>query len=568
MNIKQYLSPFRMQCILAIFCKVLEAIFELIVPLLVASLIDIGIRQQNSSYLIQMVIYLVVLSCFGLTFSIICQFYASRISQGVGTNLRNQLFHHILSFSFDEVNQTGASSLILKMTQDIAQIQLAIAMFIRLAFRLPFLLCGALLLACILDFTMTITIFCTMLILLLIFFILMKLSLPFYSLIQNLSEQLSRLCAESLKGISVIHIFAQEKPTFDHFQHTALSLKKKEITFATLSSLLHPCTSFFSNLCIMILLQQGAIRIEQGKLTQGNMIAFWNYMTQILLALLIFAQLVVIFSKAIGSMKRIQDTFHLPVQNIPIQKPEISIQSDLNAPLFTLQDVCFRYPKNSLDLFHHLNCVLPKQSKIAIVGGLGSGKSTFIHLLSQLFTSTSGDIFFQGINLKDYPLFQYKKAISVVPQKAVLFQGTIRDNLSFRKDNPSDQELWKALEIAQAKDFITQLPDKLDSQVTQEGKNFSGGQRQRLCIARSLVGDFDVLILDDSFSALDNITARQLKLALTEHYPQKSLLIISQKVQWIQDSDLILVFHSGKIIAQGTHKELLKYCEIYQDLCD
>ena len=564
--LKPYLKDYKFQLIVGPLCKLLEAIFELIVPLVMASIIDVGVANKDTDYVIKMGIVMVLLGVVGLLSALVCQYNASVASQGCGTKIRNALLKHINTLSHKELDELGTPSLITRMTNDINQVQSAVAMLIRLVIRAPFLVMGALVMSVIINWQLSIIFFVSAFLIALVLYLVMSKSVPFFKAIQKKLDKVSLESIQNLSGNRVIRAFSKQNQEQKNFEETSEDLSKTCIRVSKLSALLSPVTFVITNLAIVLIVWFGSKGANNGIIMSGDIIALVNYMTQILLAMVVVANLVVLFTKASASAGRINQVFE--TKSSVIEKENAVINPDKNAPKIEFKNVSFSYntEKDKLSL-NDVSFKINKGDTVGIIGGTGSSKTTLINLIPRFYDVTDGEILVENVNVKDYPFKTLRKQIGIVPQQSVLFSGTIRDNLKWQNKSATDEEILKALSIAQAKDFVMEKPLGLDTMVTQGGKNFSGGQRQRLCIARAIVSMPEILILDDSFSALDFATASALRKALKEETENMTVIIVSQRCSTIKNSDLILVLEEGSIAGKGTHKELFENCRLYKEIC-
>lgn len=559
-----YLKNYKKEVIIGPIFKLLEAIFELMVPLVMAKIIDIGVKNSDYNYVIKAGIALLVLGFLGLFCALVCQYSAAKASQGFGTDLRNDLFSHINSLSHSEIDIIGTSSLITRLTNDVNQLQLAVAMFIRLAFRAPFIIIGSAVMAMTLDLKLSIVfLFAIPLISLTLFWVMSK-SIPFYSNIQKKLDKISLITEENLEGARVIKAFSKEENEKKRFIDASDDYTIASINVSKISALLNPLTSIIMNFAIVAILWYGGYRVNIGALTQGQIIAFVNYMTQISLTLVVFANLVVIFTKAFASGERVYEILEI---NSSITDKNIKISPVSNALKVEFKNVSFSYKGSNKNSLSNANIKVNTGETIGIIGGTGSGKSTLINLIPRFYEATEGEVLIDGVNVKDYNLNSLRDKIGIVPQKAALFSGTLRENMTLGNKNASDEEIKKAFDIAQASEFVSSLSKGLDTVILQGGKNLSGGQKQRLTIARALVKNPEILILDDSASALDFATDAKLRKAIKEETKNMTVFIISQRATSIKNADKIIVLDNGNIVGIGSHSELLKNCTVYKEIC-
>lgn len=554
-----------MQVILGPAFKLIEAIFELIVPLVMAQMIDVGIKNNDTGYVWKMGIILVLLGVFGLGFTLICQYMASKASQGFGTILRRELFHHINTLSHSELDELGTSSLITRLTSDVNQLQVAVAMLIRLVVRAPFLVIGATIMAFTIDVKLALIFVIVIPLVALVMWLVTTRTIPFYKNIQKKLDKTSLITRENLGGARAVRAFAKQDYEQKRFADNADDIEKTAVRAGKISALLSPLNAVILNLAIVAIIWFGGFSVNAGDLTQGEVIALVNYLNQILLALVVVANLVVIFTKSAASAARVNEVLETTPSVTEAEAEEIT--SNENAPAVKFDNVFLSYHENSDYALEDVSFTVKKGQTIGIIGGTGSGKSSLINLIPRFYDATKGSVEINGIDIKKYPLNELRKMIGIVPQKAVLFSGTLRDNMKFGGEDISDEEIHKALEIAQATDFADKLPDGLDSIILQGGKNLSGGQKQRLTIARALACSPSILILDDSASALDFATDSKLRTAIKENCSDMTVFIISQRANTVKDADNIVVLNDGRIEGIGTHKELLRSCEEYCQIC-
>lgn len=558
----RYAKDYRKQIILGPFFKFLEAVFELILPLFMARLVDEGIAQRDQGKVIEMAVAMLGLSIVGLLCALICQYYASIASQGFGTVLRNRLMEKINSFSHNELNRFGTDTLITRMTNDINQMQGALAMLIRLVVRAPFLSIGSVIMSFYIDWQMGIIFLILLPLFCLILFLIIHYSVPLYKVIQQKLDQLNQLVTQNLSGVRVIRAFARTKTETDHFNEETEDISRLNQRVANISALLSPSTTLIMNAGVVALLYFGGFKVNVGNLEQGQVLALINYMNQMLLALIVVSNLVVLFTRAAASAARLNEVF---ATETTLEDTGTIAQPDEQAPLIDFQAVDFRYTEKSGLALQDITFTLQENKILGITGATGSGKSTLISLIPRFYDASKGTVRFAGSDVKDWHLNNLRSEIALVPQTAVLFSGTIRENLHWGKADATDEECWQALATAQASEFVETLPKGLDTPILENGKNFSGGQRQRLTIARALIRKPKLLILDDSLSALDYQTDLDLRQALKRDL-DCGVIIISQRLRSIQDAETILLMDNGKIAAQGPHETLLRESKLYQEL--
>ena len=567
LKLAKYLKGYRFMTVAGPLFKLVEAVFELIIPLVVAYIVDTAIpagQTGNFKGLIVGGVIILALGVLGLAFALTAQFFASRASLGFGTNLRRDLYAHINSFSYAELDKFSTASLITRLTADVNQAQQAVAMFIRLVLRAPFIATGAVVMAMLIDVKLSSIFVIAALLIALALFLIMRFTIPSYKGVQDKLDDVTRLTRENLSGARVVRAFDAEEREKTVFGNASESLAKASIKVSSVSALLNPLTYSVLNVAVIALLYFGGKTVYYGNLTQGEIIALVNYMTQILNALIVFANLLVTFTKASASAARINEVFDVS----PSMREGAGAIPDKTAPAVSLENVSFTYSGASSPSVENVNLIIPRGAVVGILGGTGSGKSTLVNLIARLYDVTDGAVKIFGNDVRDYENAQLRSTFGVVPQKAVLFQGSVRDNVKWGNENASDEEIIKALKISQSYDFVFAKKNGLDEEISQGGKNLSGGQRQRLTIARALVSEPDILILDDSSSALDFATDAKLRKSLDELRKSEGLTLIavSQRASSVMYSDIIVVMDDGKIEAVGSHDELMKSSQIYREI--
>ena len=550
------------------FFKLIEAVFELITPLVVAWVIDTAIpegQQGDYTALITGGVIIIALGVFGLAFSLTAQFFASRASLGFGTNLRRELYAHVNTFSYRELDLFSTPSLITRLTADIDQTQQAVAMFIRLVTRAPFIIVGSIVMAMIIDLNLSLIFLAVAVVVGAILFIILTTTMPKYKEVQSKLDTVTLYTRENLSGARVVRAFGAEEREKRTFNAAADSLSRASIRVGALSALLNPLTYAVLNVAIIALLFFGGKQVYYGNLTQGEVIALVNYMMQILNALVVFANLLVIFTKASASAARINEVFDVK-SSMTEGKGAVPRE---NEPAIEFKDVTFYYANSPSPSLSNINLTVTKGASIGVLGGTGSGKSTLVSLIPRLYDVTEGEVRVFGVNVKEYSGAQIGSIISMAPQKAVLFSGTVRDNMLWGKADATDEEIQNALTVSQSAEFVNAFPEKLDKQILQGGKNLSGGQRQRLTVARALVSNPEILILDDSSSALDFATDAKLRKALSSMREKTGLttVTVSQRATTVRHCDLIVVMDEGRIAGVGTHEQLFETCEVYREIC-
>ncbi len=563
----KYLKGYKFKTVCGPLFKLIEAVFELITPLVVAWVIDQAIprgKEGDYSGLITGGGIILALGVFGLGFALVAQFFASRASMGFGTNLRRELYKHINSFSYAELDKFSTASLITRLTSDVNQAQTAVAMFIRLVLRSPFIIVGAIIMTIFINAKMSLIFVGATLILGAVLFIIMKTTMPRYKLVQSKLDEVSLKTYENLSGARVVRAFAAEPREKAAFDAASDVLAKTSIKVSAISALLNPLTYAVLNIGIILVLYFGGKSVYAGDLTQGEIIALVNYMTQILNAMVVFANLIVIFTKASASAARINEIFAV--------KPTLfegdGATPDFSASAVQINDLSFSYLESSSLSLENINLTINRGTNVGVLGGTGSGKTTLVNLITRLYDATSGSVKIFGNDVKNYTGEELFSIFNVAPQKAVLFAGSIRENIQWGAPDASDEQITDALKSALAYDFVFNSKGGLDAKVAQGGKNFSGGQRQRLTIARALVSSPEILILDDSSSALDFATDAALRHELEKLRREKKMttITISQRATTLSHCDFIIVMDDGKIAGLGTHDELIKTCDVYREI--
>ena len=558
-----YLKDYKIESVLAPLFKMLEALFELFVPIVMARVIDVGIPLGDRNYVIRMCLIMILLGLIGLICSITAQYFSAKAACGFAAKLRHSLFEHIQSLSFTEMDTIGTSTLITRMTSDINQVQNGVNMFLRLFMRSPFIVVGAMVAAFIIDVRSAIIFAVAIPLLSVIVFIIMYVSIPLYKKVQSRLDTVLGITRENLTGVRVIRAFHKEEGEIERFEEANESLSSLQIFVGKISALMNPATYAVVNLSIVAIIWVGGIRVNTGAISQGEVVALINYMSQILVELIKLANLIVLINKAIACGNRVQSVFE--ISSSMSESPDQSIDTETdNAVEF--KDVSLRYGSSETDSLSEITFSAKKGETIGIIGGTGSGKSSIVNMIPRFYDAFSGEVLVDGKNVKDYSIKALRGKIGVVPQKAVLFNGTIRENLLWGNENASDEDIYEALKISQAIDVVEGRRKGLDSEVAQGGKNFSGGQRQRLTIARALVRKPEILILDDSASALDFATDAALRKAIREMENSPTVFIVSQRASSIQYADKIIVLDDGRIAGIGSHDSLLESCGVYQEI--
>lgn len=561
-----YLKNYKKESVLAPLFKLLEASFELVVPLVVAAIVDQGIGGNDLSYVYRMGGMMILLGIVGLIAAVTAQYFSAKAAVGVATELRSALFRHIQSLSYTEIDTVGASTLITRLTSDVNQIQSGVNMTLRLLLRSPFIVFGAMFMAFTVDVKCALIFLGVIPLLSLVVFGIMFLTMPMYQRVQKYLDKVLELTRENLTGIRVIRAFHKEKEESAAFKKKNEELTGMQLAVGKISGLMNPLTYVIINLGLVLLIYTGALQVDMGELSQGQVIALINYISQILVELIKLANLIVTLTKAFSCAERISHIFE--IQSSMEDFGTTEIKSEKEIPILEFQQVGFRYANAGAESLSNVSFTVNQGETVGVIGGTGSGKSTLINLIPRFYDATSGTVFYHGRPIREYKIEDLRKRIGVVPQKAVLFKGTIRSNLLWGNDSASEEEMEEALAVSQAKEFVEKLDQSLDAPVAQGGKNFSGGQRQRLTIARAMVRKPEILILDDSTSALDYATDAKLRKELKKRKDTMTTFIVSQRTSSIQYADKIIVLEDGKIVGLGTHEELLESCGVYQEIYD
>ncbi|KHL96627.1 ATP-binding protein [Paenibacillus sp. IHB B 3415] len=566
-KIAVFLKPYRKEVIIGPIFKLLEAILELLLPTIVALIINNGIGRQDSAYVYRMGSLMVLMAILGFGCSMICQYYAARASQGFGTSLRNKMFKHISSLSYAELDIIGTPSLINRITNDVNQLQLAVAMLIRLVIRAPFICIGAIIMSMILDFRLSLILIAATPVFGVILYFIITRSSPLYRKYQAKLDRLALVLSENLSGIRVIRAFAESRREKQRFNEASEDLTQTAIRVGRISAWLGPMTTLVVNAAIIAILWAGGIHIDAGRLSQGEIIAFINYVTQILLALIVVSNLVILFTKASSSANRVNEVLAMTASVAEVAADAPAAKRDDSLPAISFRNVSFGYNTTGELALENITVDIHRGETVGLIGSTGSGKSTFVNLIPRFYDAVEGEILVEGVNVRQYRLEQLRRRIGIVPQKAMLFTGSIADNIRWGKASATREEILSAAAVAQAEEFIAKLPEGLDTLVARGGHNLSGGQKQRLTIARAVVGRPPILILDDSSSALDFATDAALRRALNENSGDRTVLLVSQRVSTVRQADQIIVFDEGRIAGIGSHEELLESCGVYQEIC-
>ncbi|MCH4280749.1 ABC transporter ATP-binding protein/permease [Mediterraneibacter sp. NSJ-151] len=567
-NLLIYLKDYKKESIIGPLFKLLEATFELIVPVIMAHIIDIGIKNQDTLYIWKMGAVLVIFGILGLTCSLLAQYFAAKAAVGFGTALRHDLFWHIENLSHAEVDKAGSSTLVVRMTSDVNQVQSGVNLVLRLFLRSPFIVVGALVMAFTINWKAAMVFVVTVPLLAFVIYGIMVITIPLYKRVQRELDEVLLTTRENLTGVRVIRAFRTQKLERETFEHKSDVLMAIQMHVGKISASLNPLTYIIVNAGIIAVIWFGGIQVNVGDMTQGEVIALVNYMTQTLLALVALANLIITFTKAMASAGRINEVFAMKPGIVDGNEKESAVQQTGEPKTaVSMEDVTFYYQKSKEPALEHISFTAKKGETIGIIGGTGSGKSTLVSLIPRFYDVTEGRVFVNGKDVREYKVENLRSKVGMVPQKAVLFHGTIRDNMKMGREDASDEEIFEALKTAQALEIVENKPGKLDTVLSEGGKNLSGGQRQRLTIARALVRNPEVLILDDSASALDFATDANLRKAIAEDTNDMTVFIVSQRAASIMHADKIIVLDDGQMVGYGTHQELLKQCEVYQEIC-
>ena len=567
-RLMMYLKDYKKESILAPLFKLLEAFFELLVPLVMANIIDYGISNRNMGYIGKMGLLLLLLGVVGLASSITAQFFAAKAAVGFSTKLRQALFDHIEDLSFTDIDKAGTSTMITRMTSDVNQVQSGINMTLRLFLRSPIIVFGAMIMAFTIDVKCALIFVVAIPLLSVVVFGIILSTIPMYKKVQSKLDQVLGITRENLTGVRVIRAFHQEAKEADRFRENNEALSAMQIFVGKISACMNPVTYIIVNGAIIALIYTGAVQVNIGNLSQGEVVAIINYMNQILVELVKLANLIVTMTKALACAERVASVFDIGADAayVEAQDQKLADKVDKSAPFLDFKHVSLTYQGAGAPTLQDMNFTVNRGDTVGIIGGTGSGKTSLVNLIPGFYPATEGEILLEGRDIRTMSDEELRGRIGVVPQKAVLFKGTIRSNLQWGKPDATEEEMWKALELAQASEVVDGKPGKLDATVAQNGKNFSGGQRQRLTIARALVRNPEILILDDSASALDYATDAKLRAAIRTLEDKTTTFIVSQRASTIRHADKIIVLDDGEIAGMGTHDELLKDCTVYQEI--
>ncbi|MFW2490313.1 ABC transporter ATP-binding protein [Clostridium chromiireducens] len=566
-NLFRFAKPYKKQVILGPIFKLLEAIFEISIPTIMILITDKGIGTGDVKYIFEVGLIMLLMAILGVVSSFTCQYFASIASQGFGTTLRNEMFKKIGTFSYNEIDDFGTPSLINRVTNDVNQLQLGLAMLIRLAIRVPFLCIGGIVMAMYLDLKLSLIMYLSIPFFAFAIYLIMSKSLPLYKVVQKKLDKLALILRENLSGVRVIRAFARVEGEKVRFKESNEELASTAIHVGKISVLMNPVTSIIMNFALMAVIWFGGIRVNEGAMTTGKVIAYINYINMVLSALIVLANLIVTFTKAAASAARVNEVLNTEASIKYSGNSTFSKNNDKNMPILKFDNVSFSYKDSKEDAITNISFEIKRGQMVGIIGGTGSGKTTLVNLIPRLYDTTKGSILINGINVKDLNKKELDDNIGLVPQKAVLFSGTVAENIRWGSQNATMDEVKKAAKIGMAADFVEKMPEKYDTYISQGGVNFSGGQKQRLTIARALVKNPEILIMDDSLSALDYATDAALREALKENSQGTTVMMVTQRISTIKDADLIIVLDDGKLAGVGTHEELLKESEVYKEIC-
>ena len=558
-RILKFMKGYGKECVLGPLFKLLEATFELFIPLVVAAIVDTGIANKDQGYIVRMCLVMISLGVIGLICAITAQFFAAKAAVGFAARLRHAVMEHILGFSYTTIDKVGASTMVTRMTSDINQVQNAVNLTLRLLLRSPFVVFGAMIMAFTIDFQAALVFVGLIPVLCLVVFGIMLITMPMYKRVQGKLDGVTSATRQNLTGVRVLRAFCMEEQQTDAFKKRIDELMVGQLRAGRISALMNPITFVLVNLAVVVLIHVGAIRVESGILTQGMVIALYNYMTQILVELIKMANLIITMTKGVACGNRIADVLDTP------QEESQSKQLELRGKV-EFAGVSATYAGAAAPSLENISFIAQPGQTVGVIGGTGSGKTTLVELIPGFYTASAGKVLLDGQDVSEIDTVTLREQIGIVPQKAVLFKGTIRENLLWGRGDASDEELWQALELAQAKEVVESKEGGLDAPVEQGGTNFSGGQRQRLTIARALVRKPGILILDDSASALDYATDAKLRIAIRSMENAPTTFIVSQRAASVRYADVILVLDDGQLVDSGTHDELLARCNVYQEI--
>ena len=559
-----FLKPYKLQLAIGPFFKLTEAVFELLIPTLMAMIIDNGVNASNQGYVIKMGVVMLAIATFGVLSALVCQYSASVASQGFGTDVRNAMYKKIESFAFADLDKFGTSSLINRITGDVNQLQQAVAMLIRLVIRAPFLCVGGLVMAMLIDIKLSVIFMIVIPLFVFVLFLVMFKAVPLYKSVQKKLDGITLVLRENLSGVRVIRAFAGREREKERFSEANTDFSNTAIHVGKIAALTNPATTIIMNFAVIAVIKIGGIRVNTGNLSQGEIIAFINYLTQILNAMIVVANLVILYTKAYTSAGRVSEVLNYTPS---LEGGKKEIEPVKGAPCIEFKNVTMTYPSSSVPSLEDITFSINNGETIGIIGGTGSGKSTLVSLIPRFYDVSEGEVRINGVNVKEYPQKQLRQEIAIVQQRANLFTGTIAHNLRMGKADATEADMDRACALAQASEFVDRLPERYETEISQSGNNLSGGQKQRITIARALIKGAPLLIMDDSASALDFATDAKLRRAIKEDTAHQTVIIVSQRVNTVKDTDRIIVLDDGKIVGIGTHKDLLETCEVYKEIC-
>ena len=560
-RILKYMRGYGKECVLGPLFKLLEASFELMIPLVVAQIVDVGIKNGDTGYIVKMCLVMVLLGIVGLASAVTAQYFAAKAAVGFAARLRSALMQKLLGLSYTQIDQIGTSTMVTRMTSDVNQVQNGVNLTLRLLLRSPFVVFGAMIMAFTIDFEGALVFAGVIPVLCVVVFGIMLITMPMYKKVQSRLDAVTSATRQNLTGVRVLRAFCKERAEIEDFEDRTQTLTASQLSAGRISAIMNPLTFAIINLAVVLLVHVGAIKVHSGLLTQGMVIALYNYMSQILVELIKMANLIITITKAIACGNRIGSILELDTSADKRGAEEPAISGGVE-----FQDVCVKYAGASADSLEHISFRAAPGQTVGIIGGTGAGKTTLVNLIPRLYKAGSGQVLIDGVNVDEMDPKLLRSQIGIVPQKAVLFRGTIRDNLRWGREDATDDELWQALEVAQAREVVKDKTGELDAMIEQGGTNLSGGQRQRLTIARALVRQPKILIMDDSASALDYATDARLRMAIRGMKNPPTTFIVSQRAASVRFADVILVLDDGELAGRGTHEELLANCPIYQEI--
>jgi ABC-type multidrug transport system fused ATPase/permease subunit len=549
------------ECVLGPLFKLLEASFELMIPLVVARIVDIGIEKGDTGYIVKMCILMVALGVVGLISAVTAQYFAAKAAVGFAARLRSALMKKLLGLSYTQIDNVGTSTMVTRMTSDVNQVQNGVNLTLRLLLRSPFVVFGAMIMAFTIDAQAALVFVAVILVLCVVVFGIMLITMPLYKKVQSRLDGVTSATRQNLTGVRVLRAFCKEDVEIEDFAEKTQALTQSQLIAGRISALMNPLTFVIVNIAVVVLVHVGAIKVYDGLLTQGLVIALYNYMSQILVELIKMANLIITITKAVACGNRLGSIIEMDTHADSRGTTECEITGAVE-----FNDVCVKYAGAAADSLEHISFKAEPGQTIGIIGGTGAGKSTLVNLIPRLYQAGSGQVLIDGIDVGELDPKLLRSQIGMIPQKAVLFRGTIRDNLRWGREDATDEELWQALELAQAREIVKDKPGELNAKVEQGGTNFSGGQRQRLTIARALVRNPKILIMDDSASALDYATDARLRMAIRNMENPPTTFIVSQRAASVRFADMILVLDDGELVGCGTHDALLESCKVYQEI--